>query len=140
MGYWLLGQLILSVVVFGVVFIGLTILKVEYALLLALIAGLLEIIPYIGPFIAGAITAFFAFLQSPGLALAAVIFFVVVQELEGHVLVPIIMSKSVGLNPVMVILAILIGGSLGGVVGALIAVPIASGVSVFVTDIMEQYT
>ncbi|HEX5429580.1 MAG TPA: AI-2E family transporter [Patescibacteria group bacterium] len=140
MGYWLLGQLILSVVIFGIVYIGLTVLHVQYALLLALIAGVLEIIPYIGPFIAGAVTAFFAFLQSPGLALAAVIFFIIVQELEGHVLVPVIMSKSVGLNPVMVILAILIGGSLGGITGALIAVPIASGVSVFVTDIMEQYT
>ncbi|MBX4204770.1 MAG: AI-2E family transporter [Candidatus Doudnabacteria bacterium] len=140
MGYWLLGQLILSVVVFGVVYVGLTILKVDYALVLALIAGVLEIIPYIGPFIAGGITAFFAFLQSPGLALAAVIFFIVVQELEGHVLVPIIMSKSVGLNPVMIILAILVGGTLGGIVGALIAVPIASGVSVFVNDVLEQYT
>jgi predicted PurR-regulated permease PerM len=50
------------------------------------------------------------------------------------------MSKSVGLNPVMIILAILIGGSLGGIVGALIAVPIASGVSVFVNDVLEQYT
>jgi predicted PurR-regulated permease PerM len=139
MGYWLLGQFILSVVIFGVTYIGLTLLHVDYALVLALIAGLLEIIPYIGPFIAGAITAFFAFLQSPALAVAAVIFFVVVQQLEGHILVPVIMSKSVGLNPVLVILAILIGGSLGGIVGALIAVPIVSGVSVFVNDVLEQY-
>ncbi len=140
MGYWLLGQLILSLVIFGTVFIGLTILHVQYALLLALIAGLLEIVPYIGPFIAGTITAFFAFLQSPGLALAAVIMFVVVQQLEAHILVPIVMSRSVGLNPILVILSILVGGSLGGIVGALIAVPLVSGISVFVLDVLEQYT
>jgi predicted PurR-regulated permease PerM len=140
MGHWLLGQFILSLVVFGVVYVGLSIMKVDYALLLALIAGITEVVPYIGPFIAGAITAFFAFLQTPALAVAAVIFFIIVQELEGHVLVPIIMSKSVGLNPVLVILAILVGGSLGGIVGALIAVPIVSGISVFVIDVLEQYT
>jgi predicted PurR-regulated permease PerM len=140
MGHWLLGQLILSVVVFGLVFIGLTILHVQYALLLALIAGILEIIPYIGPFIAGAVTVFFAFLQTPGLAIAALIMFVVVQQFEAHILVPVIMSRSVGLNPVLVILSILVGGSLGGIVGALIAVPIVSGVSVFVLDVMEKYS
>lgn len=140
MGYWLLGQLILSIALFGLTFIGLSILKVQYALLLALIAGLLEIVPYIGPFIAGAITAFFAFLQSPALAVAAVIMFVIVQQLEAHILVPMIMSKSVGLNPVLVILAVLIGGSLGGILGALIAVPLVSGISVFVYDVMEKYS
>ena len=140
MGHWLLGQVILSIVIFGVVYIGLTLMHVQYALVLALIAGVLEVVPYIGPFVAGAITAFFAFLQSPTLAIAAVIFFVVVQQLEGHILVPIIMSRSVGLNPVLVILAILVGGTLGGVVGALIAVPIVSGISVFVIDVLEQYT
>jgi len=139
MGYWLLGQVILSIVLAGLVFIGLTILHVQYALLLSLIAGLLEVVPYIGPFISGTITAFFAFLQSPALAIAAVIMFVVVQQLEAHILVPLIMSKSVGLNPVLVILAILVGGSLGGIVGALIAVPLVSGASVFVVDMMEQY-
>jgi predicted PurR-regulated permease PerM len=140
MGYWLLGQLILSLVIFGVVYISLVLLHVQYALLLALIAGITEIIPYIGPFIAGTIAAFFAFLQSPALALATIIMFVIVQQLEGHILVPIVMSRSVGLNPVLVILAILVGGSLGGIVGALIAVPLASGISVFVNDVLEQYT
>jgi predicted PurR-regulated permease PerM len=140
MGYWLLGQLILSVALGALVFIGLTILHVQYALLLALIAGILEVVPYIGPFIAGAVTAFFAFLQSPALALAAVVMFIIVQQLEAHILVPVIMSKSVGLNPVLIILAILIGSALDGIVGALIAVPLISGISVFVVDIMEQYT
>lgn len=139
MGYWVLGQVVLSVVIFGLTYIGLTILGVQYALLLALIAGLTEVIPFIGPFIAGAIAAAFAFIQSPALAIAVIIMFIVIQELEAHILVPIVMSKSVGLNPILVILAILVGGSLGGILGALIAVPIVAGIAVFVSDVMEQY-
>jgi predicted PurR-regulated permease PerM len=137
-GAWVLGQLILSVIIFGLTFIGLTILKVEYALVLALIAGLLEIIPYIGPFISLIPALFFAFLQSPALALAVVILYVVIQQLENHIIVPVVMSKSVGLNPVLVILGILVGGSLGGIIGAVIAVPVISGISVFVNDMMEE--
>jgi predicted PurR-regulated permease PerM len=137
MGAWVLGQIILSAVIFGLVFIGLTVLKVQFALVLALLAGLFEIVPFIGPFISGAIAIFFGFLQAPALAVAVLILWIVTQQLEAHIIVPIVMSKSVGLNPVLVILGILVGATLGGFVGALIAIPLISGVSVFVTDIME---
>lgn len=136
-GYWVLGQLILSAVIFGLTYIGLVILKVKFALLLALIAGFLEIIPYIGPFISAIPAVFFAFLQAPPLALAIVILYFIVQQLENHIVVPVVMSKSVGLNPVLVILGILIGGTLGGILGAIIAVPVLSGVSVFVYDLFQ---
>lgn len=136
-GSWVLGQLILSVVIFGLTFVGLTFLKVDYALVLALIAGILELIPYIGPFIAAIPAVLFAFLQNPPLALAVLILYVVIQQLENHVIVPVVMSRSVGLNPVLVILAILIGGTLAGIMGALIAIPVVSGLSVFVADMME---
>lgn len=137
MGAWVLGQIILSAVIFGLVFIGLTVLKVQFALVLALVAGLLEVVPIIGPFISGAVAVFFAFLQSPGLALAVLIMWVITQQLENHILVPVVMSRSVGLNPVLVILAVLIGATLGGIVGALIAIPVVSGISVFISDLME---
>ncbi|MEJ0021390.1 MAG: AI-2E family transporter [Candidatus Doudnabacteria bacterium] len=137
MGSWLLGQIILSAVIFGLVFIGLTVLNVQFALVLALVAGLLEIVPIIGPFIGLAIGVFFAFLQSPALALAVLILWFIILQLEAHVIVPILMSKSVGINPIMVILAVLVGATLGGVVGALIAIPVASGISVFINDIMD---
>ena len=138
MGAWVLGQLILSTVIFGLTFAGLTFLKIEFALLLALIAGLLEVIPFIGPVIAAIPAIFFAFLQRPALALAVLILYVVVQQLENHVIVPVVMSRSVGLNPVIVILGVLIGGTLGGIMGAIIAIPIISGISVFVVDMMED--
>ncbi|OGE81509.1 MAG: hypothetical protein A3E98_02915 [Candidatus Doudnabacteria bacterium RIFCSPHIGHO2_12_FULL_48_11] len=136
-GAWVLGQFILSLVIFGLTFLGLSLLKVEFALVLALIAGLLEIIPYIGPFISVIPAAFFAFLQNPPLALAVIVLYIIIQQLENHVVVPVVMSKSVGLNPVIVILGILIGGSLGGIIGAVIAVPVIAGISVFVSDLME---
>ncbi|HTL39805.1 MAG TPA: AI-2E family transporter [Methylomirabilota bacterium] len=138
MGAWVLGQFILSAVIFGLVFIGLTVLKVKYALVLALIAGIFEIVPIIGPFISGVIACFFAFIQSPALAIAVLIMWVIAQQLESNIIVPIVMSKSVGLNPVLVILGILIGTTLGGIIGALLAVPIMSGISVFVSDVLEE--
>ena len=137
-GHWVLGQFILSLVIFGLTFLGLSLLKVEFALVLALIAGALEIIPYIGPFIAAIPAVFFAFLQNPALAVAVIVLYIIIQQLENHVIVPIVMSKSVGLNPVIVILGILIGGTLGGIVGAVIAVPVISGISVFITDLYDM--
>jgi predicted PurR-regulated permease PerM len=138
MGSWVLGQIILSAVIFGLTFIGLSILRVDFALALALIAGLLEIVPYIGPFVSAIPAVFFAFLQSPALAVMVIILYVVVQQLENHIIVPVVMSKSVGLNPILVILGILIGGTLAGILGALIAVPIISGFSVFLNDLWEN--
>ncbi|MBI3952796.1 MAG: AI-2E family transporter [Candidatus Doudnabacteria bacterium] len=133
-GAWVLGQLILSLTIFGLTFIGLVLLKVEFALVLALIAGLFEIIPYIGPFLSLIPAVFFAFIQNPPLAIAVIVLYIIIQQLENHVVVPVVMSKSVGLNPVIVIMGILVGGALGGVIGAVIAIPVLSGISVFVSD------
>lgn len=137
MGHWVLGQFILSAVIFGLTYIGLTLLNIEYALVLALIAGILEMIPYIGPFLALIPAALFAFIQNPTLAVAVIVLYVIIQQLENHVIVPVVMSKSVGLNPVMVILGILVGGTLGGVIGAIIAIPVLSAISIFVSDMLE---
>jgi predicted PurR-regulated permease PerM len=133
-GHWVLGQLILSLVIFGLTFLGLSLFKVNFALVLALIAGVLEVVPYIGPFISLIPAAFFAFLQNPPLALVVIILYTVIQQLENHIIVPVVMSKSTGLNPVVVILGILIGGTLGGIVGGVLAVPVISAISVFVED------
>lgn len=137
-GSWVLGQLILSFVIFAVTYVGLLILGVDYALVLALIAGLLEIVPYIGPIIAIIPAVFFAFIQDPPLAVAVVILYLVIQQLENHLLVPMIMSRSVGINPILVILSVLVGSSLGGLLGAVIAVPVVSGLMVFIHDFMNR--
>lgn len=134
MGLWVLGQLILSVSIFAFTFIGLSLLGVKYALVLALLAGVLEIIPYVGPILSAIPAIFFAFLQSPALALAVLVLYILVQKLEGYVLVPKIMQKTVGISPLVVVLALIIGLKLAGVLGLLLAVPLASAITVIVQE------
>ncbi|MFH1667441.1 MAG: AI-2E family transporter [Candidatus Komeilibacteria bacterium] len=138
LGYWLRGQLILSVIIFILTFVGLTVLGVEYALLLALIAGIFEVIPYMGPIIAAVPAVFLAFMQSPLKGLLVLILYIIIQQLENHIIVPKVMSKSVGINPLVVIIVLLVGGKLGGVMGMVLAVPVATAISVFMDDFVDK--
>lgn len=138
LGFWLRGQLILSIIIFVLTFIGLTVLGVEYALLLALIAGIFEVIPYLGPFLGSVPAIFLAFAQSPLKALLVLILFVVIQQIENNIIVPKVMSKSVGINPLLVIIVLLVGGKMGGVLGMILAVPVATAISVFLEDFLDK--
>lgn len=138
MGMWLRGQIFLSVVIFVLTFIGLTILGVPYALVLAFFAGILEIVPFLGPIISAIPAVFFSFLHSPVLGISTVLLYFVIQQLENHLIVPKVMSKAVGLNPLVVIIAILVGAKLAGILGALLAVPVATGINVFLEDLLEK--
>ncbi|MBI4433156.1 AI-2E family transporter [Candidatus Uhrbacteria bacterium] len=135
MGAWLRGLLALGLIIGVCVFIGLSILRVEYALLIALLACVLEAVPFVGPLIAAVVAVLIAFLQSPVKALFVLIFFVVLQQLENHLLVPKIMQRAVGVHPVVSMLALLVGARVGGIAGALLAVPIVASIMVF----MEEY-
>ncbi len=137
-GAWLRGQLILGLVVGVAIYIGLKILGVEYALLLALIAGLFEIIPYAGPVLSLIPTAIIGFAQSPVLGIGVVILYLIVQQVENHVLVPKIMQKVTGLNPVFSILALLIGVKVAGFIGAVLAIPIATMIAVATEDTFKD--
>ncbi|HLC38983.1 MAG TPA: AI-2E family transporter [Patescibacteria group bacterium] len=133
-GAWMRGQIILCIIIAVIDFIALFILGVPYALALAVWAGLTEIIPYLGP-VLGAIPALIvAYFVSPWLALIVLIIFVIVQQLEGHILVPKIMQKAVGLSPVIIIVALLIGGVLAGILGVILAVPIMAGMYVLISE------
>ncbi|MFH1838050.1 MAG: AI-2E family transporter [Candidatus Kuenenbacteria bacterium] len=134
---WLRGQMILCFIIGTLSFIGLSILGVKYALLLALIAGILECIPYLGPILGAIPAVILAFTQSPFLALLVVILYLIIQQLENILLVPKIMGKTVGLNPVIILIVFLIGGKLYGPIGALLAIPIATALSVLVKDYFE---
>lgn len=134
LGLWLRGQLLLSGIIFLVTLAGLLILDVKYALVLALIAGLTEAIPFIGPFIGAVPAVFLAFLQSPIKGLFVIILYVVIQQLENNVIVPKVMQRAVGLNPIVVMVAILLGAKLAGVLGALLAIPVATAVMVVAGD------
>ncbi|MFO7807055.1 MAG: AI-2E family transporter [Candidatus Moraniibacteriota bacterium] len=135
MGRWLIGQLSLALIVFVLNFLVLSLLGVPYALLLALIGGILEIIPYIGPVLAFVPAVLIGLTVSPVIALLVAVFYILIQQLESHVLTPLIMKKAVGLDPVVIILALLIGGTLAGLLGILISVPFATAVGVLIKDL-----
>lgn len=134
MGAWLRGLLALAVIMGTLVFIGLSILHVEYALLIALLTAFAEVVPYVGPFVALTVGVVLTLLQSPAKALVVLVFFVILQQLENHLLVPKVMQRAVGVHPVVSIVALLIGAKVGGVAGALIAIPLAAGFMVFLDE------
>lgn len=136
-GSWLSGEISLMVIVAILAYLGLLILGVRYTLLLALIAGLTELIPYVGPTIGAIPAVLIALTDSPLKALLVVILYVIIQQLENSVIVPKVMKRAVGLNPIVVIVVILIGGKIAGILGALLAVPIATIASVLIKDFTE---
>ncbi len=138
LGLWLRGQLILGFVIFLFVYIGLLLLGVKYALILAIIAGLLEFIPYLGPIFSAFVAILLTLFQSPIKALLVLFLYIVIQALENNILVPKIMQKTVGLNPVVSIVALLIGGKLGGIIGVILAIPVVTALSVFVEDVIDK--
>jgi len=138
MGRWLQAQILLSFIMALIVGLGLWILGVKYAFLVAVAVGVLEIVPYVGPIVAGGLATLLALSQSAVLGLWTLIFFIAAQQLENHVLVPLLIKKLVGLNPVAVILAILVGAKLGGILGILLAVPIAAVIDEFFDDLAKR--
>lgn len=135
MGRWLLGQVALMVIIFVIDYVGLLIIGAPYALVLAILAGLLEIVPYVGPIVSAVVAASVSFLHGPVTGLLVLGLFAVAQQVEGNVIAPLVMKKAVGLNPVIVILSLMIGAKLGGVLGVIIAVPVATAIGEVVKDL-----
>ena len=124
LGAWVNGQLLLMAIIGVSVYIGLTLLRVEFALPLAIIAGVLEIVPMIGPIASAVPAVLVAITISPFLALSVVALYFIIQQVENNIFVPLILRKSVGLSPIVTIFALMVGGRLAGIVGAILAVPI----------------
>lgn len=137
-GRWMFGQILLMVIIFVLDFIALSIFNVPYALILALLAGILEIVPYLGPIISTTLAALVGFLISPLTGFIVLGTCTVIQQIESHIIVPQIMKKAVGLNPVIVILALLIGAKLGGTMGAILSIPIATAIGIIVMDMVDK--
>ncbi|MGD0977325.1 MAG: AI-2E family transporter [Minisyncoccia bacterium] len=133
-GRWFQGQLLLALSVGVLVFVGLSLLHIKYALLLGIVAMILEIIPVAGPVISAIPGVILAFAQSPALGFWVLIFYIAIQQMEAHILTPLILGKSTGLNPIVVIIAVLIGGKMAGILGIIISVPIA----VVIVEILED--
>jgi predicted PurR-regulated permease PerM len=120
---WFWGEITLMVVIGVMTFIGLNLIGMRYALALAVFAGFLEAIPNIGPITSVVPAALIGFSQSYFLGFANIALYFIIQQLENHLIVPLVMRKAVGLHPIVTLIALIIGGKLAGVLGILLSVP-----------------
>ncbi|MDZ7586306.1 MAG: AI-2E family transporter, partial [Patescibacteria group bacterium] len=138
LGGWVRGQLILMFIVGFLSYLGLTFLGVEFAIPLAFIAGLLEVVPTIGPILSAIPAVLVALGVSPVLALATVALYVLIQQLENNLIVPKVMSKAVGLSPLIVILALIAGFRIAGIAGTILSVPTVLLIEIVVNDFYNK--
>ena len=117
------GQLLEACILGTLCFIGMRLFRFEYAFLISLLVGVSAIVPVVGAFIGTVPAVFLLFLVEPMQAVWFLVFIVVLQQLEGHVIYPKVVGESVGLPPLWVLMGIVVGGGLGGILGMLLGVP-----------------
>src|SRR3989344_4779325 len=138
-GLWMQGQLLSSALVMALVYIGLLLVGVPHALLLAVLAGVFELIPLFGATIAAIPALFIAYISgSTTTALIVAGLYIVIQQLEGNLIYPLVVNKVVGVPPIISIIALVIGGILAGFLGVLISVPVAAAAMEFISDFEER--
>ena len=146
-GDWIRGQVLLALAMGLLTFIVFTIIGINFALTLAMVSALAEFIPYFGPLITFLSAALIALNQDPVLLVWLIPAYIIMQFLEGNIMVPLIVGKTVGLNPIVVLFSLLAGATLGyqisggiglAIVGMVIAVPLANIISIFVTEYTER--
>lgn len=138
LGAWFRGQLVLCASIGILTWIALSVIGFPFALPLALIAGLLEIVPTIGPILSALPAVIVALSVSPGLTLLIILIYIIIQTLENNILVPKVMQRAVGLNPIVIILAITVGAQLLGVLGALLSIPFVSMIVIIVKNLRQE--
>jgi predicted PurR-regulated permease PerM len=137
LGAWVRGQVFLGFAVGIVSYFGLLVLGVGFALPLAIIAGILELVPTIGPILSAIPAILVALTTSSVLALLVAGLYILIQQFENNFLIPQVMKKTVGVNPLITILALMVGGTLMGVIGVLLAVPVVGVLTVLGQEIMK---
>jgi predicted PurR-regulated permease PerM len=135
---YLSGNLLISVICGGLTYVVLLISGVPFAGLIALFVGIADLLPLVGATIGGAVAVLAGFIHSIPAGIAVLVFFVLYQQLENHLLQPLIFARTVRLNPLTVIVAILIGAELMGILGALLAIPVASIIQVILRDVWDH--
>ena len=134
LGGWLRGQLLLSAIIGVVVLVGLLALGVPYAVLLALVAAVGEAVPMVGPILSAIPAVLVGLTQSPTTGLLVLALYVVVQQLENHLIVPQVMERAVEIHPLAIMLALLAGSQLMGITGAILSVPVAAAFAVILDE------
>ncbi|TMK32931.1 MAG: AI-2E family transporter [Actinobacteria bacterium] len=137
-GGYVTGNLLISLIAGVSTAIVLLIMGVPYWVALGLIVGILDLIPLAGATIAGIIIAVVAFLHSIPAGIVVVVFFVVYQQVENHLLQPVVYGRTVQLSPLVVLISVLIGAELAGVLGALAAIPVAGTLQVILVDFLRS--
>ncbi len=138
-GKWMQGQLILGIIVGILLYLGLVILGIPNAMMLAVIAGLFELIPVFGQILAAIPALVIGFSDGGVTALLLVAgLYLVVQQFEAHLIYPVVVKKVVGVPPLLVIIALIVGAKLAGFLGILLSVPIAAAIQEFVSDIERK--
>ncbi|HEV7861584.1 MAG TPA: AI-2E family transporter [Acidimicrobiia bacterium] len=135
---YMAGNLVISLIAGLVTWIFLTIVGVPFAGVLGLWVGFADLLPLVGATIGAIPTILIAFLYSTGAGIAVVIMYIVYQQIENHILQPVVMSRTVNLNPLGVLLSVLVGVELAGFVGALLAIPAAGAIQVVVRDLWDD--
>jgi predicted PurR-regulated permease PerM len=135
---YMAGNLVISVIAGVVTFVSLLVVGVPFANVLGLWVGFADLLPLVGATLGAIPTVLIAFLHSTGAGIAMVIVFIVYQQIENHVLQPVVMSRTVSLNPLLVLLSVLVGVELASLVGALLAIPAAGVVQVVVRDLWDD--
>ncbi len=145
-GYWMQGQLILAVIVTVLVYLCLTLLGIPHALLLAVLAGVFELIPVFGPILAAIPAIAIAMMEGgnfmePGLSIGLVVtgFYIIIQQFESQLIYPLVIQKVVGLSPIIVIIALIAGYNLGGFLGIILSVPLTAILIEFLNDMQKKY-
>ncbi|MCX6716247.1 MAG: AI-2E family transporter [Candidatus Taylorbacteria bacterium] len=138
-GYWLQGQLILGVVVGVLVYLTLLIVGIKHALLLALLAAVFEIIPVFGPIISSVPAILLAFADAGiGTGVLLIGLYIIIYQFESQLFYPLVVRKIVGISPIVVILALIVGAKLAGILGALIAVPLSAVLMEYINDVDKR--
>ncbi len=137
-GRWMQGQVILGVMVGILVYLGLTILGVRQAFLLAIVAAVFELIPVFGPTLSAIPAVIIAFTSSASLGFMTIALYIIIQQFENHLIYPVVVRKVVGVPPILVILALLVGYQLAGIMGVILSVPLAAVLMELVNDIEKK--
>ena len=134
-GRWLQGYILLGFIVGIMVYIGLSILGIRYSLILAVLAGILEIIPWLGPVAAGLMGTLIALLQGGwSIALWTAFVFFIVQQIENYLIIPVVMKSRIDLDPLLTLIILFVGAKLGGTLGMVLAVPMGAILLAFLKE------
>jgi predicted PurR-regulated permease PerM len=132
------GNLLISIICGAVTYVSLLVMGVPFAGLIALFVGVVDLIPLVGATLGGIVAVLAGFIHSVPAGIVVLVVFIVYQQLENHLLQPVIYGRTVRLNPLTVIVAILIAAELAGILGALLAIPVASIIQVVARDVWDN--